>query len=184
MPTTPFMGEIMYVACNYAPKGWALCNGQSLSIAQYSALYSLLGVTFGGNGTTTFNLPDLRGRAIMGGGVSVAGNGTTTPVGAISGSEQVTLTLAQIPSHSHSLSVSNAAGTSAAPATGTLGASSGLGQSGPFSVSMYTPDLGSPAPVASAMISNNGGGGGHENRQPFAVLNACIALTGIFPSRS
>lgn len=183
MPSEPFMGEIMYLPVNFAPKGWALCNGQSIPIAQNQALFALLGVTFGGNGTTSFNLPDLRGRAIMGGGISVSGPGTTTTIGSVQGTEQVQLTIAQMPAHSHSVSISNAAGTSPAPATGTLGATSGAGPSGNFNVSLYAAGLTSPAPVASAMVGNNGGGGGHENRQPYATLSACIALVGIFPNR-
>lgn len=186
MPFEPFIGEVMYIAGDFAPKGWALCNGQQMQIRQYTALYSLLGTTYGGDGVNTFNLPDLRGRALMGGGTSASGGGTSTPLGSVAGSEQVQLLPTQIPMHSHSVSASSTAASSPVPTAGTssLGSTSGVGPDGAFAVSLYAAALTSPAPVASQMISANGGSTPHENRQPYNTLNACIALTGFFPSRS
>jgi len=178
MPLEPFLGMITYMAGSYAPKGWATCDGQLLPVNQNQALYALLGTQFGGDGVTTFGLPDLRGRAIMG---TAAG----APLGAKTGVENYPLQLNEMPAHSHGLAVSSSGGTTATPANGlALGRSSGQDSEGnSFAVNMYAPAL---TPVGQASQQSVGGGGGgqpHENRQPYNVLLACIALQGIFPSR-
>ena len=162
-----FLGQLQLVSFAFAPKGWALCNGQLLPVMQNQPLFSLLGVTFGGNGQTTFGLPDMRGRAA----VSV-GNGFA--LGSMQGTENVSLLLPQIPSHTHVMSVASTPGT-LGPAQGNSFA--GIGTANNF---------GSTASglMDASAISSNGSGQPHENRSPFTVLNWIIALQGIFPSRS
>lgn len=178
MPLEPFLGMITYMAGSYAPKGWATCDGQTLPIVQNQALFALLGVQFGGDGTTTFALPDLRGRAGI-------GTSSGASLGAKTGVETYALQSNEIPAHSHGLSVSSSGGTTSTPANGlALGKSSGTDSEGnSFAVNMYAPAL-TPAGQASQQSVGNGGGGQpHENRQPYNVLLACIALQGIFPQR-
>ncbi len=159
----PFIGQIKIFSFNFAPRGWALCNGQTLPIAQNQALFSLLGTTYGGNGTTNFLLPNLQGRVPM-----HVGNGLT--LGQAAGNETVTLLTTQMPAHTHSVSASNAAPTLGPP-------TNNLWAQGAYSASTN-------GTMLPADISNNGSGQGHENRSPFTVLSFCIALTGIFPSRN
>jgi len=172
----PFLGEIRAFSFAYAPQGWALCNGQTLQINQNQALFALLGTTYGGNGVQTFMLPDLRGRVAL----HVSG---TSPQGQIQGEEAVVLTTAQLPAHTH---VVNAANNGAANATNVPGptvipGSGSTNQSGNPAVSIYS---NSASNVALAPLAANGSGQGHENRMPSLVMNYCIALSGIFPSRS
>jgi microcystin-dependent protein len=169
----PFLGTIRLVGFNFAPIGWALCQGQALPISQNTALFSLIGTTFGGDGVQTFNLPDLRSRVAVGQG---QGPGLSSYVqGQTGGQEGVALTIQQAPMHSHALM---AAGTATTPNPGP-------------SLALGTPDVavrlygsGSPTPLASSSIGNFGGSVSHENRQPFLALNYIIALQGIFPTRS
>lgn len=167
----PYLGEIRIVSFSFAPKGWALCNGQTMSIQQNQALFSLLGTTFGGDGRTNFLLPDFRGRTPMHAG-SQQGTPAYTP-GQSTGQEQHTLILSELPLHSHT-----AMGSSA---TNTLGSPAGnFWATGP---SQYA-----ASPINTAMAGNAiapaGGSQPHENRPPYLVLNFIIALTGIFPSRN
>lgn len=162
-----FLGEVRTVPYNFAPQGWALCNGQLLSIAQYTALFALLGTTYGGNGTTNFALPNLQGRVPMhwGNGVSQGSPG---------GAETVTLDVTTIPAHNHLVASVNQA-TSEAPAGNVFAAKPRRG------VDVYT------APPANTPINSQDVAGEsqpHENRQPFLVLNFIIALQGIFPARN
>ena len=178
----PFIGEIKLVSFNFPPKGWALCNGQTLPINQNQALYSLLGTVYGGDGVTTFKLPDLRGRVPLHFGQGI-------PLGAIAGEEQHTLTIAEMAQHFHVLQANNTTAATAnanTPATGNaLGQSVGVPSEGAnFSVNIYNSTLTNNAVAAPQMVGNAGGGQQHENRQPYLVLNACIALQGIFPSRN
>jgi microcystin-dependent protein len=166
--STPFVAQLMLASFNYAPKGWAQANGQLLPINQNQALFSLVGTTYGGNGTTNFALPNLQGRVPVG-----VGNGIT--YGEVSGVESVTLLSTNVPPHSHSLNPSNAAATTAKQAAGDLLASLGA--------NVYAPATGLEA-MNAASISAAGGSQPHENRQPFLVMNWCIALQGIFPSRN
>lgn len=165
----PFIGEIKVVPYNFAPRGFAFCAGQLLSIAQNTALFSLLGTTYGGNGTTNFALPDLQGRAAIHAG-TLAG-GSSYVQGERAGSETVTLLNAQLPLHAHDPVVAQAGGTSAADAAGHVPASGG-------------PDLYATASNATMLAKPAGSGLPHENMAPFLVLNFVIALQGIFPARN
>lgn len=167
--TQPFMGEIRLCSFNFAPKGWALCNGQILSIAQNQALFSLLGTMYGGNGTSTFALPDLRGRSP----IQVGGS---HPQGERSGEEFHTLTSSEMPQHSHLVSVSSAAGDQTTPNNGFIAASN---------VDMpFTGPAEAVISVHSSTVASVGGSQPHENRPPFLVVNFVIALQGSFPSRN
>jgi len=172
----PWLGEIALVAFNFAPQGWALCNGQLLSIAQNTALFSLIGTIYGGDGTTTFALPNLQSRVPLHFG---QGSGLSPyTIGATDGVESVTLQTTQIPAHTHSFTpqATTATGGASSPA-GALWAESGTGDT------IYQAGN-SNAQMAPQTLGNTGGGQSHENRQPFLALNYVIALQGIFPSRS
>jgi microcystin-dependent protein len=177
----PFLGEIIIFAGNFAPRGFALCQGQLLPISQNTALFSLLGTTYGGNGTTTFGLPDLRGRYPRGMGT---GPGLSTVVeGELGGAENQTLTLNEIPAHTHTATenVSNAAGTVGTP-NGAFLAKDPTGGSVPMYNSTATP--GKALAAGAITVSPSGGSQPHPVLDPFLALNFCIALTGIFPSRN
>ena len=172
----PFVAEIRIFPFNFAPRGWAFCNGQLMPISQNTALFSLLGTTYGGDGKSTFALPNIQGRAPMhpgqGPGLSLHDLGET------GGSDTVTLQPSEMPTHSHAMGVQTAApGAVATPAGTTLGrpATGGLYVTGanPALVTM------SPSILAAA-----GGGLPHNNLQPYLTLNFCIAQQGIFPARS
>ena len=167
-----FLGQLQLVAFNFAPKGWAFCNGQLLPINQNQALFALVGTYYGGNGTTTFALPNLQGRIPVGTGTSPSG--TSWVQGEVTGSEGVTLLTTQIPAHTHPLSVG--------PTPGTLGPA--LGNS--FAGISGSQAFGSSGNVTmnSTAISMAGGSQSHDNRMPYIALNWIIALTGIFPSRN
>jgi microcystin-dependent protein len=168
----PFLSEIRIFSFNFAPKGWALCNGQFLPINQNQALFALLGTTYGGNGQTTFALPDLRGRVPI-----HMGNGHT--LGEAAGSEAVTITQQTMTQHSHFLNATNNAATSPdphIPAAGTYV----LGEA----VSNAFAAPGNFVAMNAQMVSSVGGSQPHTNQQPLLVLNFCIALQGIFPSRN
>lgn len=168
----PFIGQIMAVAFNFAPNGWALCNGQLLSIAQNNALFALLGTTYGGNGTTTFALPDLRGKTLIG-----TGQGASNYVlGQITGSETVTLAASQIPAHVHAMTAS-----ADVPAVGGA-AESSLGSAGRTGLNIFAAGATNPVTMGSN-TSSIGGGGAHNNMQPSLAINYCIALEGVFPPR-
>lgn len=176
----PFIGQILMFGGNFAPRGWALCDGQLLPISQWQALFSILGTTYGGDGRTTFGLPDLRGRIPI-----HAGNGpglSSRPLGQKGGSESNFLTVQQLPSHSHNASGTIQLGTPSNQASGnghflpvTTGANfysdaQGNGSLNSNSVNVTT--------------SNTGGSREINNIQPFQVVNYIIALQGLFPSRS
>jgi microcystin-dependent protein len=165
--STPFLAEIKILSFDFPPKGWAACNGQLLPINQNQALFSLLGTTYGGNGQTTFALPDLRGRApvhLGGGGVQ----------GQVMGEENHTLTQSELPSHVHGVQGSSAdAAGPVAPGNVLAGTPSAA----------YAPSPANTA-LAAGSVSNAGGSQPHANMQPYLVLNFVIALQGIFPSRN
>jgi microcystin-dependent protein len=168
-----FLGTIRLVGFNFAPVGWALCQGQTLPISQNTALFSLLGTYFGGDGQQTFNLPDLRGRVAVnqGQGPGLSNYAQGQPGGA----ESVSLIVNQAPTHTHTMM---AATNVTAPNPGP-----GLALGTPATaVKMY--GAASPTALAPTSIGPFGSGGPHENRQPYLALNYIIALTGIFPSRS
>jgi microcystin-dependent protein len=163
---TPYLSEIKIFSFGFAPKGWALANGQLMPINQNQALFSLLGTNFGGNGQTTFGLPNLQSRVPI-----HMGSGFT--LGSLGGEQNHTLNITEIPTHTHTLQGSNANGSTVLPSGGVFGTFAGL----------YSPptDLTSLVP---ATIVNVGGSQAHQNMQPFLTLNFCIALQGIFPSQS
>ena len=164
----PFLGEIRIMSFNYAPRGWAQCNGQLISINQSQALFSLLGTTYGGNGQTTFALPDLRSRVPL-----HFGSGFNQ--GEISGTENHTLSLNEMPAHSHAPS-GNSAGVNAGSPAGNV-----WGQN---ATAAFSNNFGGLASMNLNIISTVGGGQAHNNMSPFLTLNFCIALVGIFPSRN
>lgn len=166
--STPFLGEIKIIAWNYAPKGWALCNGQFLPINQNQALFSLLGTMYGGNGQTTFALPDFRGRSPL-----HVGSGFTQ--GQAGGQTAHTLTISEMPQHIHFFNSKNVPATASAP-DGTVVIAN--------SPSNAYASPGTLVSMANNLVSNVGGSQPHENRQPYLVLNFIIALQGIFPSQN
>ena len=168
----PFIGEVMMFAGNFAPLGWADCNGQLLSINQNQALFSLLGTTYGGDGIQTFALPDLRGRTPVHAG-SGPGMSTRT-LGETGGSESVTLSAAQMPSHTHTLRAA------AAASTGTPGSTVALAQTSGAKVYRAPSN---PATMGNGLASA-GGGQPHDNRQPYLGVRFIMALEGIYPSRN
>ncbi len=163
----PFLAEIKIFSFNFAPKGWAMCNGQLLPINQNQALFSLLGTIYGGDGRTTFALPDMRDRTPVHFGAGIT-------IGQRSGQNNVTLAVSQMPSHNHTAVGSSAVQDSIAPANAVFATSA---PSEFYSVS-------TGAMMNAATVSNAGGGQAHNNVQPSAVLNFCIALQGLFPSRN
>jgi microcystin-dependent protein len=164
--STPFMAEIKIVSFNFAPKGWALCNGQLLPIAQNQALFSLLGTTYGGNGQTNFALPNLQGRTPL-----HMGDGITQ--GQVGGETAHTLNISEMPAHVH-VPVGNSAAATTPTANGNLWAN---GNNPAYS---GTPN----AAMNPACILPVGGSQAHDNMSPYLVLNFCIALQGIFPSQN
>ncbi len=174
----PFLGQLQPYAFNFAPKGWAFCDGQILSIAQSSALFALLGTTYGGNGVQTFALPDLRGRVPVHFGTSQGGENFT--LGEIAGSETVSLNITQLPSHQHAFMGSSADATSASAANGSALATAKRGSQTPNN--FYGP-MSPPQPLNPGSIGPIGGNQAHDNMQPYLTINWSIALQGIFPSR-
>lgn len=170
-----FAGQISLFSFDFPPRGWAQCNGQSTTIQQNQVLFALLGVTFGGDGVNNFNLPDLRGRVPIGAGASVQSG--QVAMGQAGGSETVTLTAANLPSHTHALSGSSQVATRRVPAGRQLATDTST------NAEYYAPP-GELTPLAPAAIGPTGGNQPHENRQPYVAVNYCIALTGIFPSRN
>lgn len=170
----PFIGEIRNFGFNFAPRGWAQCNGQLLAISTNTALFSLLGTMYGGNGTTTFALPDLQGRVPIGRGT---GPGLTTRVqGDESGAETTTLLTTNLPAHSHALNAKAGIGNQAAPSGHLLAASDQRN-------SQYT-SAGADTAMATTSIGSTGSGTPIDIMPPYLVMNYCIALEGIFPSRN
>jgi len=173
--TEVFLGQIMLTGFQFAPKGFALCNGQLLPIAQNQALFSLLGTFYGGNGTTNFALPDLRGRAQAGYGNSVDPGWQPSPysIGETGGVENVTLVLPQLPAHNHQCFGTTANGTVRNPTDALYGTNS---------VMTYAPSNGPQVPVQG--LGTAGNTQAHPNMQPFQVISYSIALSGIYPSRN
>lgn len=169
----PFIGEIRPWACKFAPRGWAACDGQLMLVSQNSGLFSVIQTWFGGDGKSTFALPDLRGRVPVGAG---AGPGLTPrPLGESGGTESVTLTAAELPEHTHTLQASTTRPQSQKPSAASVLASA------------RTPVYSTAAPDAKmapeAISAVTGGGAPHNNVMPYQVVNFCIALTGVFPPR-
>ncbi|WP_072053031.1 phage tail protein [Hymenobacter terrenus] len=178
-----FIGIIKLFAGNFAPRGWAFCNGAQLSIAQNSALFAIIGTTYGGNGQTTFALPNLNGRVVIGMGQS--GGTSNYNQGEVTGSENVTLTTNQLPAHTHALAFSSAAATTSSPTGNVLAQTNGLVTSSEEAVTVnaYGPAInfvaGNPAAIAPA-----GGSQPFPVLQPSLVLNYIICMEGVFPPQS
>jgi microcystin-dependent protein len=169
----PFIGQVSIVAEGFCPSGWLPADGRQMPINQNQALYSLLGTNFGGNGATYFNLPDLRGRAVIGAAIP------SHPLGQASGSPAHTMTIAELPSHSHTLMASDRPGTTNSPANADLAEQSGTG------VNSYA--SGAPEPgtaLATGVIGLAGGSQPFSIMQPSLGMLHCIAIQGIYPSRN
>lgn len=167
-----YLGQIGIFGFNFAPINWALCTGTILPVSQNAALFSLIGTYYGGNGTTTFGLPDLRSRTPY-------GMGNQTPIGAQAGTENVTLLITQISAHNHPMNVNASLATDSSAAARVFAAA----EHGGASASGY----GSGAPnvtLAAQTITSAGGSQPHTNIQPYETVNFCIATSGIFPPRS
>jgi microcystin-dependent protein len=162
----PFLSEIRLMSFNFAPKGWAMCNGQLLPINQNQALFSLLGTTFGGDGRVNFGLPNYQGRA-----PTAVGSGLT--LGQLGGEQSHTLSISEIPTHTHTAQAASANGTQLTPAGNLLAGSPNQ---------LYHAADNNLTALNSATLGNIGGSQAHLNMQPFLVINFCIALQGIFPS--
>jgi microcystin-dependent protein len=162
---TPYMSEIRIMTFNFPPKGWALCNGQLISVSQNEALFALLGTTYGGDGVNTFGLPNLQGLVPvhMGTGFSLGQSG---------GEEAHTITAAEMPAHTHALNASPSAGNAASPSNAMFAAETA-----------YVPAAQLTQAAASA-VSSVGASQPHSNLQPYLTLNFCIALQGIFPTQN
>ena len=169
----PFVGEIRMFAGNFAPRSYAFCDGQLLAVSQNDALFSLLGTIYGGDGRTTFGLPDLRGRVPVHAG---SGPGLSPrTLGAKAGAESVTLTVNQLASHTHQMQASSGSADSTS-AQGNVPAQSGL--------DTYRTTGGTVVDMASAAVISEGGSQNHSNIQPFLCVHFIIALFGVYPSRS
>ncbi|MBW2273774.1 MAG: phage tail protein [Deltaproteobacteria bacterium] len=167
----PFVGEIRMFAGNFAPRGWAYCDGQLLAVSQNDALFSLFGTIYGGDGRTTFGLPDMRGRVPI-----HFGNGpglSSRNIGSKGGSEKVTVTTNQLPSHTHTWSASSDPAEDTDPATHTTAT--------PTSSNIY--GSGTPIAMSSEGTTSTGGGGSHDNMMPTLCVHFIVALFGVYPSR-
>jgi microcystin-dependent protein len=177
----PFLGQIQAFGFNFAPRGWAFCNGDILSIQQNTALFSLLGTTYGGNGQTTFALPDLRGRVPVHFGQLPGGS--SYALGEQAGVESVTLALNNLAAHSHSFLGTTASADSKQPLSGSAYARTTTAGGVSPGDSFYAP-AGSPTAINSSTLGVTGGGLAHNNVQPTLTINWCICVAGIFPSRN
>jgi microcystin-dependent protein len=169
--TNPFLGEVRMFGFGFAPKNWAQCNGQTMSIQQNAALFALLGTMYGGNGVQTFALPNLQSRVPM-----HRSNDGTYVQGALGGTEQVTITQASMPTHAHFLVGTTATADKKVP-VGVLATSA-------VASNFYYSPATNLTTLNPASIGMTGGGVGHNNLQPYLTINYCIALSGIFPSRN
>jgi microcystin-dependent protein len=174
-----YIGQIMMTGFTFAPKYWAQCNGQLLPLQQNQALFALLGTRYGGNGIQNFGLPDLRGRAPVAYGPSVdpAWQPPAMPMGQIAGTESVTLLGNQLPPHGHQVSGVTSAGDNRNPSSRTFAGTNG-------GVKFYAAQGGAEVVQAQTSVATAGGNAAHPNMQPYTTLNFCIALSGIYPSRS
>jgi microcystin-dependent protein len=172
----PYLGEIRCFSFGFAPKGWSLCNGQTLQISQNQALFSILGTTYGGNGVQTFALPNLQGQV-------PAHVGPGFVLGQAVGQVNHTLTIPEMPAHSHAITSDIVEPGGATEHTATPSVSAAIGPSNPDG--LYNTSVGgNPVTLASSVLSSVGGSQPHPNMQPYLVLNFCIAMQGIFPSRN
>ena len=164
----PYVGEIRMVGCNFAPVGWAFCDGSVLSISQNEVLFNLIGTTYGGDGVNTFKLPDLRGRIPLHQGAGFV-------LGQAGGTEAETLTTQQIPQHTHAATCRSTGSDSPNPAGAVWGVTA---------QNQYTPSDSMNAQMSAGTVGAAGGSQPHENRAPFLVVNFIIALFGVFPTQT
>jgi microcystin-dependent protein len=172
--TDPFLGQIAFVPYTFTPKFWHECDGSLLLISQNPALFSLIGTTYGGNGTINFALPDMRGRVVVSNGTSA--QGTPYIMGQTGGTESVTLTQAQMPAHNHTVNASTAEGDQNLP-TGSV----------PADTKLLDKEYTNTAPNTTmnpAMVGSAGGNQPHENRPPFLTLKCIISMQGVFPTQN
>lgn len=174
----PYIGEIRIFPFNYAPIGWAFCNGQSMPVAQYQALFAVIGTIYGGDGQNYFNLPNLQGRAAM--GMGTGPRLTPRNINDQVGAATVTLTSGQLTQHTHSLVAQNADANSATPASNYLARSTVNTPRGRAAANTYAAP-GTLTPMASTSFTSFGKGQAHDNMQPYLPLSLCMALEGIFP---
>jgi microcystin-dependent protein len=180
----PYMSQIEIFGFNFPPKNWMTCSGQTLGISQNAALFSLLGTTYGGNGTTTFQLPDLRSRIPVGWGQGVGLS--NYDLGQVGGVESVTLQQNQVPAHNHLINADSSATTTTTNVPSgsvTLGRSSGTASGGAFAVNIYNTGS-APTTLGSQAVGAAGANLPHPNLMPILCMNYCICLLGIFPSRN
>lgn len=178
--SAPYVGEIRCFGFQFPPYGWAFCNGQPVSIAEQQTLYAVIGTIYGGDGVQTFNLPNLQGYSPMHWGNPQSGFNTT--IGQVQGTPTVTLTVAQEPAHQHVITAVEEPSGGVVEKTPTPSSTTWLASSNPDGVWAYTPSINTAfAPNA---ITSVGGSQPHENRQPYLVLNFCISLIGVFPTRN
>jgi microcystin-dependent protein len=175
---TPYVGEIRLFAGNFAPEGWAMCAGQTVQISQNPVLFQLIGTTYGGDGVSTFQLPDLRSRVPVHQGTP--SGGSTYPIGMVAGQETVTLNDAQMPRHTHSFATTSSgqvqSPANAFPAT--------INNNGQANITLYGNGNAKPTTLAPSSIKPSAGGQPHENIQPYVCLTFIISLYGIYPSQS
>jgi microcystin-dependent protein len=174
----PFVGEIRLFAGNFAPFNWAFCNGQQIAISENQTLFQLIGTTYGGDGVSTFNLPNLQSRVPVHQGTAPSGG--TFVIGQLAGVEAVTLTTQQMPSHNHAL-VATGGGQTLAPTANTFPAVATTSTGTP---NVYAPGTTTNRTLNPATIKNDGGSLPHSNLQPYLAVNFIISLFGIFPSQS
>jgi len=173
-----YLGQIITTGFGFVPKGFALCDGQLLPVISYQALFSLLGTRYGGNGTTNFALPDIRGRTPVGAGVSADGAWQPSPynTGTLDGAETVALTATQLPGHTHDINATKTLnGALRVPIGNVLGLCTGK--------KIYQNGSAGKVKLAANAVGSVGSGTGHENMQPFQVISYCIAVDGIYPPR-
>jgi microcystin-dependent protein len=173
-----YLGEIRLFAGAYAPENWVFCDGRSLKISQYDALYSLIGTTYGGDGVTTFNVPDLRGRVPIHYGTNATAN-QTYALGQPGGAEAVTLTTANLPAHTHMANVSNQSATTPLPGNNYFAVST-VKQYAPQPSNNIPPDQ----PMDAAAVALVGGSQAHDNVQPYMALTYIMAALGVYPTPS
>jgi microcystin-dependent protein len=179
----PFLGQIELFPYTFAPYSWVACQGQLLSIQQYTALFSLLGTNFGGNGTSTFGLPNLQGCVVVSQG-QLSG-GSVYDIGDVGGSANIGLSTNTIPPHTHSFPATTATASTASPAGATVGVAEGPGQGGRGTKKIFLYNTAPPnMTLAAASIAPvTGGGTPHNNLQPFLVMGYYISTSGVFPTR-
>ncbi len=177
--SSPYVGEIRCFGFGFAPLGWAFCNGQSMSIANFQVLYAVIGTLYGGDGVNTFNLPNLQGYVPMHWGAGPGGFNTT--IGQVQGTPTVTLTTQQTPQHTHTITAQEIP-SGGHQSTANPGPNNWLSDAKPSGLYNYTPTI--TTAFAPNAITTVGGGQPHENMQPYLALNFCISLYGVFPSRN